>query len=101
MFRHPLLAIRHWITRRYLIYQRDLVDEAIQKHPRLAEEREQGLLQRARAALSATGFWEKFDTDWVCIDAELMPWSEKARPLLKDQYAAVGAADASDPLAPR
>ncbi len=54
--------------------------------------REQGLLERARAALSQSHFWEEFDTDWVCVDAELMPWSFKARPLLKDQYAAVGAA---------
>jgi len=31
-------------------------------------------------------------TDWVCLDCELMPWSAKAQALLKDQYAAVGAA---------
>jgi protein phosphatase len=31
-------------------------------------------------------------TSWVCLDCELMPWSEKAQALLKDQYAAVGAA---------
>ncbi len=29
---------------------------------------------------------------WVCLDAELMPWSAKAQSLLKDQYASVGAA---------
>lgn len=49
-------------------------------------------LDRIRQALEATGFWDKFQTDWVCLDCELMPWSEKAQDLLKSQYAAVGAA---------
>ena len=30
--------------------------------------------------------------DWVCLDCELMPWSAKAQELLRQQYAAVGAA---------
>ncbi len=34
------------------------------------------LLARINAALSASGFWETFNTDWVCLDCELMPWSE-------------------------
>jgi protein phosphatase len=38
------------------------------------------------------GFWEEFQTDWICFDAELMPWSAKAQELLRQQYAAVGAA---------
>lgn len=50
------------------------------------------LLDRVRAAADATGFWERFDTDWLCLDAELMPWSVKAQELLRTQYAAVGAA---------
>ncbi len=33
-------------------------------------------------------------TDWVCLDCELMPWSAKAQELLRQQYAAVGAAGA-------
>lgn len=53
---------------------------------------EQEFLQRVHAALTAAGFWELMNTDWVCLDAELMPWSLKAQALLKDQYAAVGAA---------
>ena len=32
------------------------------------------------------------DTDWLLLDAELMPWSLKASGLLRTQYAAVGAA---------
>jgi protein phosphatase len=50
------------------------------------------LLARVGSALSASGFWEEFATDWVCLDAELMPWSAKAQALLREQYAAVGAA---------
>jgi protein phosphatase len=42
--------------------------------------------------LSATNFWEDFNTGWVCIDAELMPWSAKAQKLLEEQYAPVGRA---------
>jgi protein phosphatase len=42
--------------------------------------------------LSETGFWNDFDTGWVCIDAELMPWSAKAQKLLEEQYAQVGRA---------
>ncbi len=53
---------------------------------------EADMLARVRSALDATNFWEKFQTDWVCLDCELMPWSVKAQALLLQQYAAVGAA---------
>lgn len=53
---------------------------------------EKAFISRVNMALTKSGFWEKFDTNWVCLDAELMPWSAKAQSLLKDQYAAVGAA---------
>ncbi len=53
---------------------------------------ENGLLDLTRAALSSSGFWDEFSTEWVCLDCELMPWSAKAQELLKQQYAAVGAA---------
>ncbi|WP_293348902.1 MULTISPECIES: polynucleotide kinase-phosphatase [unclassified Microcoleus] len=49
-------------------------------------------LTRVNRALSASNFWEKFKTDWVCLDCELMPWSAKAQGLLQEQYAAVGTA---------
>ncbi len=42
--------------------------------------------------MKAAGLWEEFDTDWICLDCELMPWSAKAQELLRQQYAAVGAA---------
>lgn len=51
---------------------------------------EAGMLETVRSALDKSGFWDEFKTDWVCLDAELMPWSAKAQALLKEQYAAVG-----------
>jgi polynucleotide kinase-phosphatase len=53
---------------------------------------EQALLSRLNEALINSGFYECFDTDWVCLDTELMPWSAKAQALLQTQYAAVGTA---------
>ena len=53
---------------------------------------EQALLVRLNAALVASGFYDAFNTDWVCLDTELMPWSAKAQALLQTQYAAVGSA---------
>ena len=53
---------------------------------------EKEFLEKVRAALDASDFWSRFETDWVCMDAELMPWSAKAQELLRQQYAAVGAA---------
>ena len=46
----------------------------------------------ARIQRGMDGLWEEFETDWICLDCELMPWSAKAQELLRQQYAAVGAA---------
>jgi protein phosphatase len=48
------------------------------------------ILDRLRDVLDRTGFWERFGTDWVCLDTELMPWSAKAHSLLLEQYAPAG-----------
>ncbi|MET9846860.1 polynucleotide kinase-phosphatase [Streptomyces ossamyceticus] len=56
------------------------------------EARTELVLARVREAMTAAGLWEELDTDWVLLDAELMPWSLKASGLLRTQYAAVGAA---------
>ena len=53
---------------------------------------EQILLARVQAAIGASGLWDEFKTDWLCLDCELMPWSAKAQELLREQYAPVGAA---------
>ncbi|WP_327672129.1 MULTISPECIES: polynucleotide kinase-phosphatase [unclassified Streptomyces] len=52
----------------------------------------EAVIGRVRDAVTAAGLWEELDTDWVLLDAELMPWSLKASGLLRAQYAAVGAA---------
>lgn len=51
---------------------------------------EKEFLGRVQNALTESNFWKKHNTNWVCLDTELMPWSAKAQALLKEQYAAVG-----------
>ncbi|MET8244115.1 polynucleotide kinase-phosphatase [Streptomyces sp. NPDC005202] len=50
------------------------------------------ILARLRTAITEAGLWTELDSDWLLLDAELMPWSLKASGLLRTQYAAVGAA---------
>jgi len=53
---------------------------------------EDALLARVAYAFDLSGLWDELETDWAILDCELMPWSAKARDLLRQQYAAVGAA---------
>jgi protein phosphatase len=55
-------------------------------------ELEAEFLQRINRAVCDSDFWSRLNTDWVCLDCELMPWSAKAQGLIRNQYAAVGAA---------
>ena len=50
------------------------------------------LVDRLRAAAEGAGLFDELHTPWLLLDAELLPWSAKADQLLRDQYAAVGAA---------
>ncbi|MEW2030258.1 polynucleotide kinase-phosphatase [Streptomyces roseifaciens] len=50
------------------------------------------ILHRLSRTIGAAGLWDELETDWLLLDAELMPWSLKAQGLLRHQYAAVGAA---------
>ncbi|TCN42708.1 protein phosphatase [Kribbella orskensis] len=50
------------------------------------------LLLRLREVAVEAGLFEELDTSWLLLDAELLPWSAKAIDLLRNQYAAVGAA---------
>jgi protein phosphatase len=50
------------------------------------------LADRVRAAAERAGLFSELDTLWLLLDAELLPWNVKAGQLLRDQYAAVGAA---------
>ena len=65
----------------------------------------EGLLARLRGAVEAAGLWDELSTDWLLLDAEIMPWSAKAGALIDAQYAPVaasakaGLAAASDALA--
>ena len=52
----------------------------------------EGLLARLRAAVDAAGLWEELASDWMLLDAEIMPWSAKAGALIDAQYAPVAAA---------
>src|SRR6185295_5394269 len=50
------------------------------------------LLSALQQAITSANLWEEQNTDWFCIDCELMPWSAKAQDLIKSQYASVGSA---------
>ncbi|MFH9348103.1 polynucleotide kinase-phosphatase [Kitasatospora sp. NPDC017646] len=56
------------------------------------EELTAAVLDRVRSAAERSGLFGELGTDWLLLDAELMPWSLKAVELLRRQYAAVGAA---------
>ncbi len=51
-----------------------------------------GVLARVSKAAEQCGLWDALETDWLCLDAEIMPWSVKAQSLIEHQYGAVGAA---------
>ncbi|MEO9325100.1 polynucleotide kinase-phosphatase [Nocardioides sp. C4-1] len=46
----------------------------------------------ARVRRAVLPLLDELGSDWVALDAELLPWSAKAIGLVRDQYAAVGAA---------
>jgi len=57
---------------------------------------EAAIVARVAEAMTGAGLWDDLATDWVLLDAELMPWSAKAQDLLLRQYApTVAAARAS------
>ncbi|MCI2416352.1 polynucleotide kinase-phosphatase [Saccharopolyspora sp. K220] len=60
--------------------------------PFFAPDQTEELLSHVRAAATSAGLWEELSTDWLLLDAELMPWSAKAGGLIVNQYASVGAA---------
>ncbi|MCA9775166.1 MAG: polynucleotide kinase-phosphatase, partial [Candidatus Eremiobacteraeota bacterium] len=53
---------------------------------------EREFVQSLVHSLEKSGFWNDHRTDFAIVDGELMPWSAKARALLQEQYASVGAA---------
>ena len=55
-------------------------------------EEERSFLDRLRRAVDRAGLWEQLETDWLLLDGEILPWSFKSGSMIRDQYAAVGAA---------
>lgn len=53
---------------------------------------ESALLARLATAAEQAGLWSALDSDWLCLDSELMPWSAKAQALLRSQFAATATA---------
>ncbi len=51
----------------------------------------EGLLAQLRLAVDKTGLWDEIASDWLLLDAEIMPWSAKAGSLIESQYAPVAA----------
>jgi protein phosphatase len=60
--------------------------------PFFSEELAAQLVDRLRGAAENAGLFDELNSSWLLLDAELLPWSAKAGQLLRDQYAAVGAA---------
>jgi protein phosphatase len=60
--------------------------------PFFSDGRAASLTEQVRAAAEKAGLFEELGTSWLLLDAELVPWNVKAGSLLRDQYAAVGAA---------
>ncbi len=55
-------------------------------------ETHRAFLAEVAGAVTRAGLWDELETGWLCLDAELMPWSAKAQGLLREQYAPVGVA---------
>jgi protein phosphatase len=51
----------------------------------------EALLGSLRTTVNAAGLWDELSTDWLLLDAEIMPWSAKAGALIDAQYAPVAA----------
>jgi len=50
------------------------------------------VIARVAAAFEAAGLWQELATDWALLDAELMPWSDKAQTMIDSQYFATASA---------
>jgi protein phosphatase len=48
-------------------------------------------LERTASACRTAGIFDQLKSDWLCLDAEIMPWSAKAQALIQTQYGPVAA----------
>ncbi|CAI6081727.1 Bis(5'-nucleosyl)-tetraphosphatase, symmetrical [Paenibacillus sp. JJ-100] len=53
---------------------------------------EQEILSRLHADLTVEGYFERYQTEFVLLDAEIVPWNLKAQELIASQYAHVAEA---------
>lgn len=49
----------------------------------------EAVLARLYEAVSRAGLWEELASEWLLLDAEIMPWSAKASALIEQQYVPV------------
>ncbi len=57
---------------------------------------EREILERLRSDLEQAGYFDRYQTDMVLLDAEIVPWNLKARELIASQYAHVAEAALHD-----
>jgi protein phosphatase len=50
------------------------------------------LVDAVRDAMDAAGLWDRLATGWIVLDGEALPWNAKAGSLIRDTFAAAGAA---------
>ena len=53
------------------------------------------VIDHVRQGVADAGLWAELETDWICLDCELMPWSAKGGGLVAEHYAPVAAAAAT------
>ncbi|MBH0157404.1 polynucleotide kinase-phosphatase [Fictibacillus sp. 5RED26] len=64
--------------------------------PFFSKETQAEILKRLNKGLIQSGYFEKYDTDFVLLDAEILPWNLKANELISSQYAHVAEAAIMD-----
>lgn len=52
----------------------------------------EAVLAKLREAVVKAALWEELRSDWLLLDAEIMPWSAKAGALIAEQYTPVAVA---------
>ena len=53
---------------------------------------EEAILDRFQIAFEKSGLWETLETDWACLDCEIMPWNAKGAGLIKRHFTPVATA---------
>lgn len=79
-------------SRAVVLVRRDDAGAVVTRTGRSFFDTTSGLLDRIAAAVGSAGLWAELGTDWLLLDAELLPWSAKAGPLVRERFAATGAA---------